>query len=194
MGGGRAQQLVDHRRPPFPALPRVMDRSSTTGSPRNQREQDRLAAETVTRERGRLLRFIERHVPDSIDAEDILQDVFFELVVAYRLMKPIEHVAAWMFRVARNRITDRFRRRRLSETMIAGAIDAEEDSLALETLLPGGVSPEAAFARNVLIEELERALAELPMEQREVFLAHEFEGRSFRDLASASGESINTLL
>jgi RNA polymerase sigma factor (sigma-70 family) len=159
-------------------------------------EQNQQIAETVEQEQTRLRNFIRRRVPDAGEAEDILQDVFFELVVAYRLMKPIEQVGAWLFRVARSRITDRFRKRRpelLSQKPMRHSED--EEILLLEDLLPSpDAGPEAAFARAVLLEELGDALDELPEEQREVFLAHEIEGRSFKDLAAQSGLSVNTLL
>lgn len=133
---------------------------------------------------------------DRADAEDILQEVFFELVEAYRLAKPIEQVGAWLFRVARNRITDLFRKRKpdaLTET--AGGGEEDEQVLQWVDLLPAPeAGPEAAYARNVLLAELEDALQELPEEQREVFIAHELEGRSFNELALATGLSVNTLL
>ena len=156
-------------------------------------EQDLQIAETVERERSRLRNFIRRRVPDSEDAEDILQDVFSELVEAYRLMKPIEQVGAWLFRVARNRIIDRFRKRREEPSSQQVADDGEV--LMLEDLLPSpAAGPDAEYARSVLLEELEDALDELPPEQRAVFVAHEIEGRSFRELAAETGVSVNTLL
>jgi RNA polymerase sigma factor (sigma-70 family) len=159
-------------------------------------EQDRRISETVLRERGRLRNFIRKRVGDAGDAEDILQDVFYELVEAYRLMKPVEHVTAWMFTVARNRITDLFRARKpqvsAQEPVALGEDGAE---LSLEDLLPSpDAGPEAAYAREVLLEELDAALEELPEEQREVFVAHEMEGRSFKELAAETGLSVNTLL
>lgn len=156
-------------------------------------QQDQRIAETVRQEKGRLWNFIRRRVPDAGDAEDILQDVFSELVEAYRMMQPIEQVGAWLFRVARNRITDRFRKKK-PELFTDQAVSGEE-SLSFEDLLPSpDIGPEAAYARSVMLEELEDALDELPDEQREVFLATEFEGYSFRELAEESGVSINTLL
>jgi RNA polymerase sigma factor (sigma-70 family) len=160
-------------------------------------EQDRQVAETVERERGRLRNFIRKSVPDREDAEDLLQDVFFELVEAYRLVKPIEQVGAWLFRVARNRIIDRFRKRKPgSSTVTPNREDSEDrDIRPLEDLLPSpDAGPEAAYARGVLLDELDAALEELPEEQRFVFVAHELEGRSFRDLASETGVAVNTLL
>lgn len=158
-------------------------------------EQDRRITETVAREQRRLRDFIRRRVPDTGEAEDILQDVFSELVEAYRLMQPIEQVSGWLFRVARNRITDWFRKRKPERLRDQAAVDAEDDGLTLEDLLPSReAGPELAYTRSVLVEELEAALEELPAEQREVFLAHEIEGRSFRDLAAATGLSVNTLL
>jgi len=156
-------------------------------------EQDQQIAETVARERSRLRNFIRRRVPDSEDAEDILQDVFSELVEAYRLMKPIEQVGAWLFRVARNRIIDRFRKRR--EEPSSEQVSEDGEVLMLEELLPSpDAGPEAAYARSVLLEELGDAIEELPAEQREVFVAHEIEGRSFKEISAATGVSVNTLL
>ncbi len=159
----------------------------------DQRDQDRRITEVVERERSRLRRFIGRHVPDPRDADDILQDVFYELVEANRLLMPIEHVTGWLFRVARNRITDLFRRKQpvsLSETA-----SGEGEELRLEELLPSpDAGPEALYARGVLLDELEMALDELPDEQREVFVAHELEGRSFKEMAAETGVSVNTLL
>lgn len=159
-------------------------------------EQDRRISEAIDRERGRLRNFIRRRVSDEADAEDILQEVFYELVETYRLMKPVEQVGAWLFRVARNRIIDLFRKRKPEtlESEMAGTI-AESEALTLEDLLPSpDAGPEASYARNLLLEELDAALDELPEEQREVFIAHEIDGRSFKDLAAETGVSINTLL
>src|SRR6266403_3973376 len=158
-------------------------------------EQDQRISEAVSREQSRLRSFIRRRVSDPGDAEDILQDVFYELVEAYRLMKPIERVGAWLFRVARNRITDLFRKRKPGASTNDPVVAEEGDLLTLEDLLPSrDAGPEAAYARTVLLGELEDALAELPEEQREVFLAHEIEGRSFKDLAVETGLRVNTLL
>ncbi|MGA8222938.1 MAG: RNA polymerase sigma factor [Candidatus Acidiferrales bacterium] len=159
-------------------------------------EQDRRISETVLRERGRLRNFIRKRVGDAGDVDDILQDVFYELVEAYRLIKPVENVTAWMFTVARNRITDLFRARK-PQVSTQEPVDFGEDGaeLVLEDLLPSpDAGPEAAYARQVLLEELEAALEELPAEQREVFIAHEMEGRSFKELAAESRVSVNTLL
>lgn len=159
-------------------------------------EQDRRISQVFDREQGRLRSFIRKRVPDEDDAEDVLQDVFYELVEAYRLMKPVEQVGAWLFRVARNRITDLFRRRK-PEPLPDGPMAAAEDGepLSLEDLLPSpDAGPEAAYARGVLLEELDAALEELPEGQREAFVAHELEGRSFKELAAETGLSVNTLL
>jgi RNA polymerase sigma factor (sigma-70 family) len=159
-------------------------------------EQDRKLAETVAREQGRLRNFIRRRVRDNAEADDILQDVFYELVEAYRLMKPIEQVGAWMFRVARNRIIDAFRKKK-PESLAAQTIRANEDSepLTLEDLLPSpDAGPEAEYARGVLLDELEAALEDLPDDQREVFVAHEMEGQSFKEISAETGVSVNTLL
>jgi RNA polymerase sigma factor (sigma-70 family) len=158
-------------------------------------EQDRRISETVAREQGRLRNFIRRRVPDRDDAEDILQDVFYELVEANRLLEPIEQVGAWMFRVARNRITDVFRKKKPEALADQKRIAADGELFLLEDLLPspdGG--PDAAYARTILLEELDNALEDLPEEQREIFIAHEIEGRSFKELAAESGLSVNTLL
>ena len=153
-------------------------------------EQDRQIAETVERERGRLRNFIRKRVPE-LDVEDVLQDVFFELVEAYRLVKPIEQASAWLFRVARNRIIDRFRKKALVSVSAAG----DGGAGSIEDLLPSpDAGPEAAYARRVLLDELDAALEELSEEQRFVFVAHELEGRSFRELAVETGVSVNTLL
>ena len=157
-------------------------------------EQDRRISEVVAREESRLRRFIRRRVPDPRDAEDILQDVFYELVEANRLLMPIEHVTGWLFRVARNRITDLFRKKRPERLDDATAGD-EDDRLHLEDLLPSPeAGPDALYARNVLLDALELALEELPAEQREVFVAHELEGRSFKAMAASTGVNVNTLL
>ncbi|HEY7616063.1 MAG TPA: sigma-70 family RNA polymerase sigma factor [Terriglobales bacterium] len=159
-------------------------------------QQDQQISQAVERERGRLRNFIRKRVPDPGDGEDILQDVFYELVLAYRLMQPVEQVSAWLFRVARNRITDRFRKKKpaaLSD--FPSAVGEDGELLRLEDLLPSPeAGPEAAYARRVLLEELEDALDELPGEQRQVFIAHELEGRSFKELAAETGVGVNTLL
>jgi RNA polymerase sigma factor (sigma-70 family) len=158
-------------------------------------EQDQRISETIDREKPRLRNFIRRRVADPSDAEDILQEVFYELVETYRLMKPIEQAGAWMFRVARNRITDLFRKRKPDASTNDPIVGEDGEFLALEDLLPSpDAGPEAAYARTVLLEELEDALEELPEEQRDVFLAHEIEGRSFKELADEAGLSVNTLL
>jgi RNA polymerase sigma factor (sigma-70 family) len=156
-------------------------------------EQDRRIADVVSRERSRLLNFIRRRVPDPRDAEDILQEVFYELVEANRLLMPIDHITGWLFRVARNRITDLFRRKKVER--FGDAAGEDEDRLPLEDLLPSpDAGPEALYLRRVLIDELELAVHELPKEQRDVFVAHEMEGRSFKEMAAATGVSVNTLL
>jgi RNA polymerase sigma factor (sigma-70 family) len=159
-------------------------------------EQDQKLTETIGREQGRLRNFIRKRVSDEADAEDILQDVFYELIEAYRLMKPIEQAGAWMFRVARNRIVDRFRRKKpeaLADEKFLS--DDGEDSLTLEDLLPSpDAGPEAAYARSILMEELDAAIDELPEEQREVFIAHEYDGVSFKEISAETGVSVNTLL
>jgi RNA polymerase sigma factor (sigma-70 family) len=159
-------------------------------------DQDQRISETVVRERSRLRNFIRKRVADTSEAEDILQDVFYELVEASRMMQPVEHVSAWLFRVARNKIIDFFRKKR-PDTSTGEPLAATEqgESITLEDLLPSSdEGPEAAFARSVLLEELEDALDELPEEQREVFVAHELEGLSFKEIAARTGVGVNTLL
>jgi RNA polymerase sigma factor (sigma-70 family) len=158
-------------------------------------EEDQRLAEVVEREQSRLKQFIRRRVPDPLDAEDVLQDVFYALVEANRLLMPIEHVTGWLFRVARNRITDLFRRKKPERLGDAAVADDEENRLRLEDLLPSpDAGPEALYARNVLLDELELAIDELPREQRDVFVAHELEGRTFKEMAARTGVSVNTLL
>jgi RNA polymerase sigma factor (sigma-70 family) len=158
-------------------------------------EQDRQIAETIEREQGRLRSFIRKRVGDPLDAEDVLQDVFSELVEAYRLTKPIEQAGAWLFRVARNRITDLFRKNKPEPLAARRPLDEDGELGQLEDVLPSlDAGPEAAYARTVLLEELEDALDDLPDEQREVFVAHEIEGRSFRELSAETGVNVNTLL
>lgn len=159
-------------------------------------EQDRQITEAVAREASRLRNFIRKWVPEEADAEDVLQEVFFELVEAQRLMTPLREAGAWMYRVARNRITDLFRRRGKELGRQAPfERDPEGEERALEDWLPSReAGPEAAFARRVLLEELDAALEELPEEQRAVFVAHELEGRSFKELAADTGVPVNTLL
>jgi RNA polymerase sigma factor (sigma-70 family) len=158
-------------------------------------EQDQRISEVVKREQSRLRNFIRRRVPDPLDAEDILQDVFYRLVEANRLLMPIEHVTGWLFRVARNRITDLFRKKEPENFSEIDSADEGDESLQFEDLLPSpDAGPEALYARAVLLGELQRAVAELPKEQREVFVAHELDGRSFKELSAATGVSVNTLL
>lgn len=159
-------------------------------------DQNRRISEAIAREQARLRQFIRKRVRDDGDAEDIFQEVFYELIDAYRLMKPMEQVGAWLFRVARNRIIDLFRSRRPS-VLGNDSLRAAEDGEAhqWEDLLPSpDAGPEAAYARRVLLEELDAALEDLPEEQRDVFVAHEIEGRSFKELSDATGISVNTLL
>src|SRR5882724_11222265 len=172
-----------------------MDEQSSS----SMNEQDRKISEIISEERPRLRNFIRRRVPDPADAEDILQEVFYKLVEANRLLMPIDHVTGWLFRVARNRITDLFRKKK-PETFSDMAVEDEDgELLQIEDLLPSpidrfGAGPEAIYFRNVLLDELELALDELPDEQREVFVAHELEGRSFKELSAESGVNVNTLL
>lgn len=158
-------------------------------------EQDQRVSEALDRDESRLRNWIARHVADPSEVEDVLQDVFFELVLAYRLTKPIEHVSAWLFRVARNRITDLLRKKRPEPISDRARLTEDGDTLGLEDLLPSPeAGPEAEYARAVLLDELDEALEELPPEQREVFLAHEVEGLSFKEISARTGVGVNTLL
>jgi RNA polymerase sigma factor (sigma-70 family) len=152
-------------------------------------------SEIVAEEGARLRNFIRRRVPDPADAEDIAQEVFYELVEANHLLMPIEHVTGWLFRVARNRITDLFRKKK-PESFSDAAVEADDgEMLRIEDILSSpDAGPDALYARSVLLDELELALDELPQEQRDVFVAHEIEGRSFKEIADESGVSLNTLL
>ena len=158
-------------------------------------EQDQRITEVVKREQSRLRNFIRRRVPDPRDAEDILQDVFYELVEANRLLMPIEHITGWLFRVARNRITDLFRKKRPENFSDTTVTDEDDELLQLEDLLPSpDAGPEALYVRSVILDELELALDELPEEQHDVFVAHELEGHSFKEISAETGVSVNTLL
>lgn len=148
--------------------------------------------ENVLRERARLLNFIRQRIADPTEAEDILQDVFYEFVAAYHLPEPIEQVGAWLFRVARNRIIDRFRKKK--EQLFADMGKEDEDDYWLDELLPPVDGPEAAYAREILLQELQDALNELPQEQRDIFIAHELQGRRFEELAAETGTKVSTLI
>jgi RNA polymerase sigma factor (sigma-70 family) len=158
-------------------------------------EQDRQISEVMAAESLRLRNFIRRRVPGGEDADDILQEVFYELVRAHRLLMPIDTVSSWLYRVARNRITDLFRKKTpdlFSEIAVEGEAG---ELLDIEDLLPSpDAGPEAAYLRRQLLLALESAIADLPPEQRAVFVANELEGRSFKELAAETGISINTLL
>jgi RNA polymerase sigma factor (sigma-70 family) len=158
-------------------------------------ERDRQLSEIIAEQRTRLRNFIRRRVPNPSDAEDIVQEVFYELVEANRLLMPIEHVTGWLYRVARNRITDLFRKKK-PERFSDAAVEGEDgELLRIEDLLPSpDAGPEALYIRNVLLDELELALEELPHEQSEVFIGHELDGRSFKELSAETGVSVNTLL
>lgn len=155
-------------------------------------EQEERFSEVVEREQSRLRNFIRRRVPDPRDAEDIMQDVFYELVEANRLLMPIDHLTGWLFRVARNRITDLFRRKK--PQLFSDLAEEDEDLLFEELLASPDAGPDALYARRVLLTELESALQELPPEQRDVFIAHELEGHSFKEIAAQTGVGLNTLL
>jgi RNA polymerase sigma factor (sigma-70 family) len=158
-------------------------------------EENQRISEVVTREESRLRHFIRKRVPDPRDAEDILQEVFYELVEANRLLMPIDHITGWLFRVARNRITDFFRKKKPELFRDAAIADEDGEALPWEELLPSpDDGPEALYVRSVLLDALELALDELPKEQREVFIAHELDGRSFKEIAADTGISVNTLL
>jgi RNA polymerase sigma factor (sigma-70 family) len=158
-------------------------------------DQDQRISQVVDRERSRLLNFIRGRVPDPRDAEDILQDVFYELVEANRLLMPIDHITGWLFRVARNRIIDLFRKKKPLLFTDADAANEDDESLRFEDLLPSpDAGPEALYARSVLLAAFELAVDELPPEQREVFVQHEIEGLSFKEIAARAGVGINTML
>jgi len=158
-------------------------------------EQDERIADAVARDESRLRSFIRRRVPDSRDAEDILQEVFYELVEANRLLMPIEHVTSWLFRVARNRITDLFRKKRPEPIGDSAGTTEADPGLPWEELLPSpDAGPDALYARQVLLDEITSAIAALPGDQRDVFVAHELDGRSFREISAETGVSVNTLL
>jgi RNA polymerase sigma factor (sigma-70 family) len=158
-------------------------------------EEDRQISEIVTKERPRLRNFIRRRVPDPADVEDVLQDVFYKLVEANRLLMPIEHVTGWLFQVARNRITDLFRKKKPESFSEATIEDEQGELMQIEDLLPSpDAGPDALYVRHMLLDELALALDELPEEQREVFIAHELEGRSFKELSEETGVNLSTLL
>lgn len=159
-------------------------------------DQNERIKNTVQKERRRLFDFIRKRVPKDEDAEDILQDVFYELIESYRLMQPIEQVSAWMFRVARNKITDMFRKKKPEPlTAQSNPGDEEGERLNLADLLPDAADgPEAVYARKVMIEAMATALEELPREQREVFVMHELEDKSFKEISAITGVQVNTLL
>jgi RNA polymerase sigma factor (sigma-70 family) len=158
-------------------------------------QQDQWIEQALERDEPRLRNYIRKHVVDLATAEDILQEVFVELVETYRLVKPIEQVTGWLFRVAKNRIIDRFRGRKLESLSQAKYGDDDEEAVSLEDLLPApDAGPEAAYVRSVLLEEIDAALQEMPPEQRSVFIAHEWEGYSFKELSAETGVSVNTLL
>lgn len=158
-------------------------------------EQDQRISEIVRREQARLRNFIRRRVADPGDAEDILQDVFYELVEANRMLMPIDHVTGWLFRVARNRIVDLFRKKKPENFSDETLVDDEEEEVRFEDLLPSpDAGPDALYVRKLALQELELAVAELPQDQREIFVAQEVEGRSFKEISEVTGVSINTLL
>ena len=165
-------------------------------APPTTTEQDRAITATVLRERSRLWNFIRRRVADQTDADDILQDVFYEFTQAYHLPEPIEQVSAWLFRVARNRIIDRFRKKKeVALEDLGGGGGDDDEEYRLDLMLPSpDAGPEAAYTRAMLLEELQCALEALPANQREVFIAHELDGLSFKEMAAQTGVSINTLL
>jgi RNA polymerase sigma factor (sigma-70 family) len=158
-------------------------------------EQDRQISEVITEQQSRLRNFIRKRVPNESDVEDLLQEVFFELIRAHRLLLPIDYVSGWLYRVARNRITDLFRKKKPDLFSDAIIEDEEGDLLEIEDLLPSpDAGPETLYMRSLLLDELEDALAELPDDQRAVFVAHEIEGRSFQELSAETGVNVNTLL
>jgi RNA polymerase sigma factor (sigma-70 family) len=185
-------------RAPF-ARDRVSSALAAAAQRRDAREDDRRILEASARDRARLANFIRSRVPDRGEAEDILQEVFYELVAAYRLFEPVEEAGAWLFRVARNRITDFFRKKKpeaLPNVMQRRHAPTEDAApLQFEELLPSpDAGPEADYARGVLLDEIEAALDELPPEQRAAFVGHELEGRSFKELAAKAGVSVNAMV
>jgi RNA polymerase sigma factor (sigma-70 family) len=158
-------------------------------------EQDRRISEVIDEERPRLRNFIRRRVPNESDVEDLLQEVFYELVEANRLLMPIDYVGGWLFRVARNRITDLFRKKKPENFSDTAVMGEDGELMEMEDLLPSpDAGPEALYLRRLLLEELEVALSELPDDQRAVFVAHELEGISFKELSAETGVNVNTLL
>ena len=179
----------------FAAAVRLQEWMDETLSIPLMTEQDRRISEVIAEQQSRLRNFIRKRVPNEADVEDLLQEVFFELVKANRLLMPIEYVTGWLFSVARNRITDLFRKKRPENFIDAAVMDEEGELLQIEDLLPSpDAGPEALYLRNVLLDELDSALGKLPGEQRDVFIAHELEGRSFNELSAESGVAVNTLL
>src|SRR5579864_760355 len=172
-----------------------MKDAASPGLDRMALDENQPISDVVRREQSRLRNFIRRRVPDPRDAEDILQDVFYQLVEANRLLMPIDHITGWLFRVARNRIIDLFRKKKPVNFSDAATEDDDEGSLNFEDLLPSpDAGPDALYARGVLLAAFELAVSELPPEQREVFVAHELEGLSFKEIAARTGVGINTLL
>jgi len=158
-------------------------------------EQDRQISAVIAEQRSRLRNFIRKRVANEADVEDLLQDVFYKLVEAKRLLMPIDFVTGWLFQVARNRITDLFRKKKPENFSDAAVAGEDGELLEIADLLPSpDAGPEALYMRSVLLDELELAIAELPGDQREVFVAHELEGRSFKELSAESGVNVNTLL
>ena len=156
-------------------------------------EQDQQLSEAIRREQPRLRNFIRRRVPDPRDAEDILQDVFYRLVEANRLLMPIDHLTGWLYQVARNRIVDLFRNR-ARENIGNTGVGEDDETADMDRLLSPEAGPDGLYEREMLMSALELAMEELTAEQREVFVAHELEGRSFKDIAAATGVNVNTLL
>jgi len=186
--------------PELKSEPKSPPKSAEHAHPRSaahaaRQSDDRRILDAFARYRARLANFIRRRVPDQGEAEDILQEVFYELVAAYRLFEPVEEASAWLFRVARNRITDFFRRKKPQHFADRAVRVEDGESLLFEDLLPSpDAGPEAAYARSVLLDEIEAALDELPPEQRAAFVAHELEGRSFKELAAQAGVSVNAMV
>src|SRR5438477_6000970 len=179
----------------FPPVIRLQQWMDEPASVAFMTEQDRRISEVVSKQGARLRNFIRRRVPNEADVEDLLQEVFYELVEANRLLMPIEYVTGWLFQVARNRITDLFRKKKPESFSDAAVLDEEGELLRIEDLLPSpDAGPEAVYVRNEMLQELELALSELPEVQRQVFLAHELEWRGFKELSEESGVKINTLL
>lgn len=175
--------------------PSIMGNTTLHIEPYMTEQQNREIEKTVKRERGRLFSFIRSRVSDPDEAEDILQDVFYQLTETYRLMKPVEQWTAWLFRVARNKITDRYRKKKTERLDVALHHEEDGDALFLTDLIASdGIDANDEIMKDMLMEEVDSALSELPEDQRNVFIWHEIEGKSFQEMSEETGIPVNTLL